>query len=283
MPKSVLISGASSGIGKALSLELDQHGYQVFAGVRNPADADTLRSLASPQFIPVMLDVTQPEMISSACKEVTDRTGGELFCLINNAGISLSGAMEFIPIQDFRKQLEVNLVGQLALTEACLPMLRQSAGRVFFVSSIAGRLVTPFLGPYSISKAALVAMADGLRLELTPWKIQVSVLIVGIVQTPIWEKSAHTAGEILRRMPPEAWKLYGKDQKRAGMFYQRSGSRGMAAETFAQIARRHLEKPHPKAYILVGLDAVQIELMVKLLPIGWRDWLVRRQMGLLGP
>jgi short-subunit dehydrogenase len=125
-------------------------------------------------------------------------------------------------------------------------------------------------------------MADALRLELAPWKVPVSLLIVGSVQTPIWEKSAHTAGEILRRSPAEAWKLYGKDQKRSGMFYLRTGSRGMAAETVAQIIRRHLDKPHPKAYILVGMDAVQIELMVKFLPISWRDWLVRRRMGLLG-
>jgi NAD(P)-dependent dehydrogenase (short-subunit alcohol dehydrogenase family) len=281
MPKSVLISGASSGIGKALSLELDRNGYQVFAGVRNPTDADALRSEASPQLTPVMLDVTQPEMISSVCNVVSEKTGGELFGLVNNAGISLSAPMEFIPIQDFRTQLEVNLFGQLALTQGCLPMLRKSTGRVFFVSSVAGRLVTAFNGPYAASKAGLLAMADALRLELAPWKLAVSVLIVGSVQTPIWEKSANMAGEILRRGPAEAWKLYGKAQKRAGMFYHNVGLRGMHVEEFTRTVRRHLEKPHPKAYILVGSDAVLYELMVKLLPIRWRDWLVRWQMGLL--
>ena len=282
MPKSILISGASSGIGKALSLELDQHGYQVFAGVRSPTDADSLVAQASPQLTPLLLDVTQPEMISAACHQLSEMTGGELFSLINNAGISLSAAMEFIPLQDLRHQLEVNLVGQLALTQACLPMLRKSVGKIFFVSSVAGRLTTPFNGPYAISMAALVVMADALRIELASWKIPVSVLIVGSVQTPIWEKSAQTAGEILRGLPSEAWQLYGKAQKRAGMFYLRTGKQGMRAGEFARKFRRHVENPHPKGYILVGLDALDIELMVMLLPVRLRDWLVRKQMGLLG-
>jgi len=281
MPKSVLISGASTGIGKALSLELDRKGYQVFAGVRNPNDAEALRSQASPQLTPEMLDVTLPETISTTCRQISDKTGGELFCLVNNAGISVSGAMEFIPIQDFRQQMEVNLVGQLGLTQACLPMLRKGVGRVIFISSVAGRLVTPFNAPYAASKAALVAMADAFRMELAPWGISISVLILGSVQTPIWEKSSRTAGEILRRMPAEAWTLYGKMQKRGGAFYQHTGRNGMQVEKVVKITQRILEKSHPKEYVLVGRDAVMIELMTKLLPVRLRDWLVRKQMGLI--
>ena len=166
MPKSMLISGASTGIGKALSLELDRQGYQVFAGVRNSNDADVRRSQASPQLTPVILDVTIPETISTTCRELSEKTGGELFCLVNNAGISISGALEFMPLQDFRQQMEVNLVGQLALTQACLPMLRRAAGRVVFVSSVSGRLATPFNGPYAASKAALVALRNLRRIDL---------------------------------------------------------------------------------------------------------------------
>jgi NAD(P)-dependent dehydrogenase (short-subunit alcohol dehydrogenase family) len=283
MLKSVLISGASSGIGKALSLELDRQGYQVFAGVRNSNDADVLSSQASPQLTPVILDVTIPETISTTCRELSEKTGGELFCVVNNAGISISGALEFMPLLDFRQQIEVNLVGQLTLTQACLPMLRMTTGRVIFVSSVAGRLVTPFNGPYAASKAALVALADALRIELMPWGISVSVLIVGSVQTPIWEKSSHTAVEILRRMPAEAWGLYGKMQKRAGAFYTRSGRSGMPVEKVVKITRRILEANRLKEYVLVGRDAVIIELISKLLPVRLRDWLVRRQMGLLKP
>jgi NAD(P)-dependent dehydrogenase (short-subunit alcohol dehydrogenase family) len=282
MSKSILISGASTGIGNALSLALDRQGYQVFAGVRNTNDADALRRQASPRLTPVMLDVTLPEMISDACREVNEKTGGELFCLVNNAGINLSGALEFIPLQDFRQQLEVNLIGQLALTQACMPMLRKEAGRMIFVSSIAGRLVTPFNGPYAASKSALVSIADALRMELAPWNIAVSVLIVGSVQTPIWEKSIHKAGEIMRRMPAEAWKLYKSPQKRAAAVYSRTGQRGLSVENVVKITQRLLETSHPKAYVLVGWDAVLLELMSKLLPVRLRDWLVRWNMSLLG-
>jgi NAD(P)-dependent dehydrogenase (short-subunit alcohol dehydrogenase family) len=280
MPKSVLISGASSGIGKALSLELDRAGYQVFAGVRKTNDAEALKSQASSHLSTVMLDVTLPETIASACREVSEKTDGELFCLINNAGISMSGAMEFMPLQDFRQQMEVNLVGQLALTQACLTMLRKGCGRITFVSSVAGRLAMPFNGPYSASKAALVAIADTLRIELVPWGISVSVLIVGSVQTPIWEKSSHIAVEILHRMPAEAWTMYGKAQKRAGAFYQQMGHNGMHAEKMVKITQHLLEENHPKEYVLVGKDAFMYELMAKLLPVRVRDWMVRRQMGL---
>lgn len=280
MPKSILISGASTGIGNALSLALDRQGYQIFAGVRNPEDAEALRSQASPQLTPVMLDVTISDMISAACQAMSDKTGGELFCLINNAGISLSGAMEFMPIEDFRQQLEVNLVGQLALTQACLPMLRKIRGRVIFVSSVAGRMATPFNGPYSVSKAGLVAVADVLRMELAPWHIPISVMTVGSVRTPIWEKGAHKAGEILRRMPPQARELYGSYQKRAGNFYRQAGQNGMPVEKVVSITQRMLESNHPKEYVMVGWGAVLIELVDKLLPVRLRDWLVRSRMGL---
>ncbi len=281
MAKSVLISGASSGIGKALSLELDRRGYQVFAGVRNHTDADALRSQASPQLTPVMLDITQSEMISNTIRQVSEKNGGELFCLINNAGISNSGAMEFMPLQDFRYQMEVNLCGQLALSQACLPMLRNSLGRIIFVSSVSGRLVTAFNGPYAASKAALVAVADALRLELAPWHVYISVMIVGSVQTPIWEKGSIKAVEILHRMPPEAWKLYGNAQKRAGVFYTQTGRNGMCVEKVVKVFVNLLDQAHPKSYILVGQDAVILELLSKLLPIRLRDWLIRRQMDLL--
>jgi len=281
MQKSIFISGASSGIGKALSLELDKQGYQVFAGVRNEQDAEALGAEASQNLIPLMLDVTMPESITAACAQVQERTNGELFCLVNNAGISVSGALEFIPVQDFRQQIEVNLIGQLALTQRALPMIRKGRGRLIFVSSVAGRLVTPFNGPYATSKAALVAMADGLRLELMPWEIYVSVLFVGSVQTPIWKKSAHLAGEILRRSPSDAWNLYGAKQKRAGAFYRQAGENGMSVERVARIVRRLVEVDRPKEYVLVGRSAFRIELMAKLLPVRLRDWLVRYQMGLL--
>jgi NAD(P)-dependent dehydrogenase (short-subunit alcohol dehydrogenase family) len=281
MPKSVLISGASSGIGKALSLELDRQGYQVFAGIRKTSDAEAFRSQASSLLTPVILDVTLSETISSAGREVVNKAGGELYALINNAGISIGGVLEFIPIQDFRQLMEVNLVGQLALTQACLPMLRKGRGRISFISSVSGRLATPFNGSYAASKAALISMADALRMELAPWGIPVSVLIVGSVRTPIWEKAAHNAGELFRRMPLEAWELYGKASKHAGAYYSRIGHSGMPAEAVAKIIHHQLESSHPKAYVSVGWDAIMYELLARFVPVGIRDWLVKRSIGLL--
>lgn len=281
MGKSILISGASSGIGKALSLGLDQLGYQVFAGVRKSEDADILRKQGTERLCPIILDITQPEVVAEACERVGEKTGRELFCLINNAGIANSAPMEFLPLQDFHQQMEVNLFGQLTLTQACLPMLRKEHGRIVFISSVEGRLVTAFNGPYACSKAALVAMADALRLELMPWGIAIVVLILGSVQTPIWGKAAKTGGEIVRRSPAEAWKLYGKYQKQGGKFYQQTGLHGMEANKLVPVIHRVLQSHHPKPYLLVGKDALIFELMAKLLPVRWRDWLVLRQMGLL--
>ncbi len=281
MPKSVLISGASSGIGRALCMELDRQGYQVFAGVRSPEDAEMLRSESSVQLHPVILDITQPEQIAAACKTISDQTDGELFCLVNNAGIDVGGALEFLPLEDFRMQLEVNVIGQLALTQACLPMLRKTSGRIIFVSSIGGRLITPFNGPYGASKAALVAVADALRLELSPWNIYVSVLIVGSVKTPIWEKSSHMAGEILHREPPQAKELYAKLQKRAGVIYLHAGRKGMPVERAALFARQVVEAKRPKEYILVGSDARLLELIARFYPVRLRDWAVLYQLGFM--
>ncbi len=281
MAKSVLISGASSGIGKALSLELDRQRYRVFATVRNAEDADAIRTTASENLVPVMLDITDQALISAACQQVGDQTGGALDCLVNNAGINISAPMEFLPTAEFRRQMEVNLFGQLALTQACLPLLRKSTGRILFISSIAGRFVTAFNGPYAASKAALIAMADALRLELAPWNIPVSVMIVGSVQTPIWEKASVAAGKLLRQLPRESWALYGNSQKQAGRFYHHAGETGMPVEKVVQVIQRSIESSRPKPYVLVGKDAFVLELGAKLLPVRLRDRWISKQMGLL--
>jgi NAD(P)-dependent dehydrogenase (short-subunit alcohol dehydrogenase family) len=281
MEKSILISGASSGIGRALCLELDRRGYHVFAGVRSLADADQLRSQASPRLSGVIMDITIPGTITAACDQVSRSTGGELFCLVNNAGVSIGGPLEFLPLQQLRQQLEVNLVGQLALSQACIPLIRKSpSGRLIFVSSVGGRIAMPFNGPYSISKAGLVSMADTLRLELKPWDIPVSLLIVASVRTPIWEKAAHTAGSILRDLTPEARSLYIDRQKSAGSYYRSIGQTGMPVERVVKATLRNLESRKPREYTYVGIYAILAELMVRLLPVRFRDWFVMRQMNL---
>ncbi len=279
--QTVLISGASTGIGRALSLELARQGCRVFAGVRNPADGEALQSQASAQLTPLILDVSQPDSIASACARVAEQTGGDLYCLVNNAGVSIGAALEYLPLSEFRQQLEVNLVGQLALTQASLPMLRAINGsRIFFISSVGGRVSMPFNGPYSASKAALISLADTLRLELAPWPIFVTTFVVASVQTPIWQKAAHTAGKILRSLPPEALERYGELQKRAGAYYRDIGEHGMPVDQVVNVISQELKRPHPREMRYVGGYALLIELMARFLPIRWRDALVRRQMRL---
>jgi short-subunit dehydrogenase len=123
-------------------------------------------------------------------------------------------------------------------------------------------------------------MADALRLELSPWKIPVSVLIIGSVQTPIWEKAAQTAGSIVKKLPPESVALYRDQQTRAGVFYRQVGERGMPVSVVVKAVQRLLKQERPKEYVIIGSYAWLAELMLKLLPIRWRDWVVKKQMGL---
>jgi NAD(P)-dependent dehydrogenase (short-subunit alcohol dehydrogenase family) len=173
----VVVTGASTGIGAACALRLDHLGFQVFAGVRRKEDAQALQAKASPQLMPIFLDVTDLDSITAAMHKVAITVGNSgLIGLVNNAGIAVGAPLEFIPITEFRKQLEVNVTGQLAVTQAFLPLLRLAKGRIVNMGSITGRSATPFLGAYSASKFALEALTDALRLELRPWGIWVAIL-----------------------------------------------------------------------------------------------------------
>src|SRR3954471_14417569 len=166
----VVITGASTGIGATCAAHLSSLGFRVFAGVRKPEDAERAREAGHE---PLTIDVTDPESIRSAVEQVGD---APLSGLVNNAGIAVAGPLEFIPIDEFRRQLDVNVVGQVAVTQAFLPALRRSRGRVVFVGSIAGRSALPFLGAYAASKFAVEAVTDALRVELRPWGIDVAVV-----------------------------------------------------------------------------------------------------------
>ena len=205
----VVVTGSSTGIGEACALHLDALGFQVFAGVRRGEDGVALRKKSSGRLIPILIDVTDSTSISTASDTIAAvvKDAG-LAALINNAGIAIPGPLEILPIEEFRKQLEVNVIGQLAVTQAFLPMLRKSRGRIVLMSSISGLFATPFIGAYAASKFALEAMADALRVELIPWGIQVSVIEPGSIATPVWEKSRKHSGEIAHQIPPEARELY---------------------------------------------------------------------------
>ncbi|RYZ64144.1 MAG: SDR family NAD(P)-dependent oxidoreductase, partial [Proteobacteria bacterium] len=185
---SVLITGASTGIGLAAAFELVQKGHEVFAGVRNEAASAAVRALDQ-RIVPVIIDVTKPDTIHEAYKAVElMRTREFPFSLVNNAGIAVSGPIEALSMNELRKQFDVNVFGLVETTQVFLPMIREKRGRIVNISSVNGFLVPPFLGAYSASKFAVEAISDALRRELLPEDIKVITIQPGPISTPIWQK-----------------------------------------------------------------------------------------------
>jgi NAD(P)-dependent dehydrogenase (short-subunit alcohol dehydrogenase family) len=212
--KTILITGASTGIGRASALALCEAGFQVVACVRNPRAAEALRTrltgVASGRLTTLELDVTKMEQIAAAVVAVDQLVGERgLWGLFNNAGIAVGGPLEFVSVADLRWQLEVNVIGQVAVTQAFLPLLRRAHGRILTTGSMAGYSTIPGLGPYSMSKYAVEAMSDALRRELRPWGIEVSLLEPGSIATDIWDKASSTQQETSKAPPAGMMELYG--------------------------------------------------------------------------
>lgn len=280
----ILISGASTGIGRALTLDLLAQGYHVMAGVRKDADADELRRLALSQspahasaLDTMILDVTRAEDIEHAktwCEQRTSR-GESLWGVINNAGIVIVSPAEFIPIGELRKQMEVNFIGAVALTQSALGALRASRGRVVNISSISGRLSLPFTWPYSASKYAMEAWSDGLRMELRPHGVKVVLIEPGSIQTPIWEKSLRTNRDLFDSLPEVARSLYG-DELGALQSRIEQTSRGADVSIVCKAVRKALSVHSPRTRTLVGTDAKVVIWFKRLLPDRWFDAFIRK-------
>lgn len=247
-PPIVVITGASRGIGEATARRLDQQGFRVYAGVRHLEDGDRLRRNASERLIPLQLDITDEEHIRRAVEVVAQASGAEgLAGLVNNAGISIPAPLEFIPLNDFRHQLEVNVTGQLAVTQAFLPLLRQSRGRLVNVSSIGGRQVSiPFNGPYHASKFALEALSESLRMELAPFGIQVITIEPSLIATPMWETALALHDDIMKRMPPQTQELYGAALRQARVSVAHVSRNGGSPEKVAKVIFDALTSHRPK-------------------------------------
>jgi NAD(P)-dependent dehydrogenase (short-subunit alcohol dehydrogenase family) len=270
----VVITGASTGIGEATAKHLKGLGFDVHAGVRKPEDADRLRESG---VNPLTLDVTDEQSIAAARAEVGD---GPLAGLVNNAGIAVSGPVEFVPIDELRRQLEVNLIGQVAVTQAFLPQLRQARGRVVNVSSIGGRVALPLMSPYNASKFALEAVSDSLRRELRPHGVQVSVVEPGGVKTPIWRKGNSAADELLASAPPEAERLYGSMVAALRQEADKiDRERGLPPEAVAEVIGRALTARRPRTRYLVGSDAKLRARAAALLPDRVLDALIARALS----
>ena len=280
MPKrAALVTGASSGIGRATALLLARSGFTVFAGVRKAEDGERVQSEAQGELEPLLLDVTDPEQTAAAVEQIKQRGRG-LTALVNNAGAAHSGPLEFIDLADLRRQLEVNLVGQIAVTQAMLPLLRPNTGRIANVTSIGGLVATPFMGPYCASKFALEAVSDCLRTELKPWDIKVIAIEPGSAATEIWERGVATAEDARERMPEEAERLYGEALDTMRTVTTETGERGIPAEEVARVIHKALTVRRPRARYLVGRDAIGMKLGSALLPDKVWDAAVRRTLKL---
>jgi len=277
----VVITGASTGIGEACALELDRLGYRVFAGVRKAADAMRLSQRASGWLAPLMIDVTDLESVAEAEKIVAvalERQG--LDALVNNAGIVIGGPLEIVPLEEFRRQLEVNVVGQLVVTRAFLPQLRAARGRIVNMSSFSGRIAVPYSGPYAASKHALEAMSDALRVELRRFGISVSLIEPGSVQTPIWNKARSESERSIREMSDDAELLYGDDMRAMREASLRLAREGMPVERVVRAVVHALTARRPKTRYPLGAQTRLAFFAFKFLPDRVRDRLLCRSLGL---
>lgn len=277
--RSVLVTGASTGIGRATALRLDGSGWRVFAGVRDPADGESLGAEGSERIVPLRLDVTEPDQIAAAAARVEEEAEGGLHGLVNNAGVAIPGPLETVPLEDLRHQLEVNLVGYVAMTQALLPQIRQAEGRIVFISSIGGRIAFPFGGPYHASKFATEAIGDVFRQELRPWGLRVSIVEPGSIDTPIWERGQRKATEIEAKAPKTDL-LYGAAIKKFRKVIEDTAERGIPPEKVAEAIAHALESSRPRTRYLVGLDAKVQARLRPLIPTPLFDRIVARAMGL---
>jgi NAD(P)-dependent dehydrogenase (short-subunit alcohol dehydrogenase family) len=274
MPKSIVITGASTGIGAACALHLDKQGLRVFAGVRRQADADALKAKASSRLVAIALDVADSLSVSTAAGEAG------LDGLVNNAGVVVTGPVEFLPLPELRRQLEINVVGQVAVTQAFLPLIRAARGRIINMGSIAGRLATPFSSAYGASKFALEALTDALRLELAPWGISVSIIEPGAVATPIWEKGAKSGAAMLAAAPPEALVLYAEALEAFKKTSEQAAKHAVAPIEVARVVEHALTAARPKTRYVVGRRAKIGAAMALLVPDRMRDSMVAKAMRL---
>ncbi|MEK6221832.1 MAG: SDR family oxidoreductase [Chloroflexota bacterium] len=260
----MLVTGASKGIGKACALDFAKLDHTVFAGYRHAEDGETLRAAGGGKIIPVRLDVTKPGDIAAAVRQIEEEVGeAGLHGLVNNAGVAVPGPLEFLPLTDIRWQMEVNLLGQIAVTQAFLPVLRKATGRVVNMSSISGRFVYPFFGPYAISKYGLEAFSDALRRELLPWGLHVASIEPGSIATPIWETTRVNSDARLADMPAEYTNYYADFSKKVLKLAIASGEQGLSTDIVVQATAHALFSKRPKVRYAMG---AKTRWMIRLLP-----------------
>jgi NAD(P)-dependent dehydrogenase (short-subunit alcohol dehydrogenase family) len=265
----LLITGASSGIGAACALELADRKFRVFVGVRKMEDAQRLQSRSGGELLPLLLDVTDAEAIGAAAAQVAAAVGtAGLAGLVCNAGIAVPGPLELLPTSDFRRQLEVNVLGTHAVIQAMLPLLRIARGRIVIVGSISGFITPPCFGAYAASKHALEAVADALRMELRDAHIAVSIVEPDVVATPIWDKLDRAAAEL------GGGDGYADDMAAVRKASARNRSGAMPASRVVAAVRHALCSRRPKTHYPVGFRTRLARWARGWLPARIMDWLL---------
>jgi NAD(P)-dependent dehydrogenase (short-subunit alcohol dehydrogenase family) len=268
----IFVSGASTGIGRATVERLAADGYTVVAGVRRDADAPAAASGH------VLLDLAEPESIASACKELLAQTDGELCGLVNNAGINVNGPFEVLPLEEWRRQFEVNLFGHLAVTRELLPQLLAAGGRIVTVGSVGGRFSAPFLGPYSASKFAVRAWMDALRHEIAPHGVKAILVEPGAIRTEIWGKGNGYADSVVDGMTEEHKRRYARQiegARKAASFAER---KAIPSQKVATVIADALTARRPRGRYLVGVDA-RLQAVIAAAPTRTADRVTRLLLG----
>lgn len=275
---SVLITGASTGIGRECALDLDRRGMKVFAGFRRKEDAKALQKQSSKELIPLILDITVDASIRDAVNTVARNTGNNgLYGLVNNAGIVVPGPLEILPICECKRQFDVNVFGTLAITQAFIPLLRKGKGRIIILGSILGKLALPVLGPYSASKFALNALSTSLRIELNPWNIPVSLIEAGNTSTPMWKKAETNGENFIETLSSGNQLLYSELMNGVKTYFETLKTRGISPKCVVKYVVQALISRHPKTRYIVGRDAKLLSFLVKFLPEKMRDRIIIRR------
>jgi NAD(P)-dependent dehydrogenase (short-subunit alcohol dehydrogenase family) len=263
-PHSVVVTGASTGIGRATVDTLVERGFHVFATVRKQSDADALTTDHGSSITPLLVDLLDHDSVRAAGAVVV--AAGPLHGLVNNAGVALPAPLEYMPIEVFERQLDINLVGQLLMTQVMLPaLLKDGDARIIFIGSIGGRISSPMLGAYNASKHGIVGLASSLRAELAPYGVRVSVVEPGVIATPIWSTAASAGDEVMASIPTDSPR-YGRQIASARKGASANGTSGLDPRAVARVVSSMLTKRRPAPRKVVGRDAHIGAFLVRVLP-----------------
>lgn len=278
--KSIVVTGVSTGIGWGITKILIQNGYRVFGSVRKQQDAQRLAREFGPSFVPLIFDVTDESAVQAAARQVRDQLNGEtLFGLVNNAGIAVPGPLIHLATDEFRHQLDVNLVSVLIVTKAFVPLLgadrslRGQPGRIINISSVGGKNGGPFLGAYSASKHGLEGFSESLRRELMLYGIDVIIVAPGSIATPIWDKA--------ERVDVSAYEKtdYVDSARRVQRYMIRDGRKGYPPEKVGEVVLYTLTAARPRVrYAVIPGSAFQ-RIIQMLLPKRTVDTIIARRLG----